>query len=82
MKKDTIKSKEYQFTTLYEPVEEGGYQVIVPSLPGLITYGRSLKEAKKMARDAIKCHLQGLIKEQTKIPIETRFLQEKVMVSV
>ena len=82
MKKDTIRSKEYQFTTLYEPVKEGGYQVIVPSLPGLITYGRDLKEAKEMARNAINCHIQGLLKEKIEIPKETNFLQEKIMVSV
>lgn len=62
MTKDTITSKEYQFTTLYEPVEDVGYQVIVPSLPGLITYGRDLQEAKEMARDAINCYIQGLLK--------------------
>ncbi|MFA5855089.1 MAG: type II toxin-antitoxin system HicB family antitoxin [Candidatus Gracilibacteria bacterium] len=32
---------------------EGGYTVLVPSLTGCITYGKTLKEAKKMAKDAI-----------------------------
>ncbi len=82
MKKDIVKSKEYEFTTLYEPVKEGGYQVIVPSLPGLITYGRNIEEAKEMARDAINCHIQGLLEEKTEIPKETKFIQEKIMVSV
>ena len=62
MEKDTISTKEYQFTTLYESIEGGGYQVVVPSLPGLITYGRNLQEAKEMARGAINCHVKGLLK--------------------
>jgi|SRR3989441_6085570 len=36
-----------------------GYQVTVPLLPGLITYGRTLAEAREMARDAILCHVEG-----------------------
>jgi predicted RNase H-like HicB family nuclease len=39
------------------------FQVIVPALPGIVTYGRTLEEAREMAQDAISCHLQGLLKE-------------------
>ncbi|MGC2388586.1 MAG: type II toxin-antitoxin system HicB family antitoxin, partial [Candidatus Acidiferrum sp.] len=42
---------------------EGGYQVTVPLLPGLITYGRTLEEAHEMAADAIRVHLEGLRKK-------------------
>ena len=41
---------------------ERGYQVTVPMLPGLITYGRTLAEAREMAADAIRVHLEGLRK--------------------
>jgi predicted RNase H-like HicB family nuclease len=47
-----------------------GYQVTVPLLTGLITYGRTLNEAGEMARDAIKCHLEGLRKDGERIPDE------------
>lgn len=53
-------AKEHSFTIIYEPVVTGGYQVIVPVLPGLVTYGRTFEEAKTMARDAIECHVEGL----------------------
>ena len=48
--------------------EKGGYQVIVPALPGIVTYGRDLEEAREMARDAIVCHLRGLLKDGEEIP--------------
>jgi len=36
---------------IYEPLAEGGFQVIVPALPGIVTYGRTLDEAREMAQD-------------------------------
>ena len=59
---------EYGYRVIYEPLTEGGFQVIVPALPGIITYGPSLEEAREMARDAIVCHLQGLLKDNEEIP--------------
>ena len=60
--------KEYDFTVIFQPMTEGGYMVIVPSLPGLVTSGRTLDEAKKMASDAIQCHCEGLLKDGEEIP--------------
>jgi|SRR2546422_597187 len=59
-----------------------GYQVSVPLLPGLITYGRTLAEAREMARDAILCHLEGLKKDGERIPDERSTIQEKFRVAL
>jgi len=59
-----------------------GYQVTVPLLPGLITYGRTLEEAREMARDAILCHLEGLKKDGERIPDEKSAIQEKLRVAL
>jgi predicted RNase H-like HicB family nuclease len=59
---------QYNYTVIYEELTEGGYQVIVPALPGIVTYGRTLEEARAMATDAILCHIQGLIKDGEEIP--------------
>ncbi len=56
-------------------LEVSGYQVTVPLLPGLITYGRTLAEAREMARDAIRCHLEGLKKDGERIPDEKNTIQ-------
>ena len=58
-------STEHFFTVTYEPVKGGGYQVSVPVLPGLVSYGRDIEEAKEMARDAIRCYVEGLQKEDS-----------------
>lgn len=59
-----------------------GYQVIVPLLPGLITYGRTLTEAREMARDAIRCHIEGLRKDGERIPDEKSARKEKLRVAL
>jgi antitoxin HicB len=45
------------YTFVFNPEPEGGYTVTCPALPGLVTYGESLDEARAMARDA----MEGLI---------------------
>ena len=62
--------------------ERTGYQVTVPLLPGLITYGRTLSEAREMARDAIRCHLEGLQKAGEPIPNERRAHKGKLRVAL
>ena len=59
---------EFGYTVLYEQLEEGGYQVIVPALLGIVTYGRTLPEAREMAKDAIVCTVRGLLKDNEEIP--------------
>ena len=54
---------EYGYTVIYEGLAEGGYQVIVPALPCIVTYGQTLEESREIARDAIVCHLRALIKD-------------------
>ena len=58
--------KEKHFTAFFEKNELNGYTVTVPSLPGLVTEGRTFEEAKKMAYDAVKCYIAGLKKSEVK----------------
>jgi predicted RNase H-like HicB family nuclease len=51
---------EHTFTVFFEPAAEGGYVVTCPALPGLVTEGDSLGEARTMARDAIRAYLESL----------------------
>ncbi|MBI4276562.1 type II toxin-antitoxin system HicB family antitoxin [Candidatus Uhrbacteria bacterium] len=75
-------TKEYSFIVLYEPIPDGGYRVAVPSLSGVVTYGRTFDEARVMARDAIQCTVEALAKEHEHIPNEQSLLQERMVVAV
>ena len=54
---------EYNYTVLFEPAEEGGFVVTCPALPGLVTEGDTLEEAREMAQDAIRAYLGSLQKD-------------------
>jgi antitoxin HicB len=60
--------EDYNYTVLFEPAEEGGYVVTCPALPGLVTEGNSLAEARAMAADAIRAYLESLRKDGQPIP--------------
>ena len=47
-----------KFTVVLEPEEEGGFNVRVPSLPEIVTYGKDEAEALTMAEDAIRLVLE------------------------
>ena len=43
---------EYGYTVIYEKLAAGGYQVIVPALPEIITYGTTLLMAPPWRKPA------------------------------
>jgi len=63
----------YRILLRKEP--EGGYTVIVPSLPGCVTYGRSVEEAIEMAKEAIELYIESLRKHGEEIPTEEGTLE-------
>lgn len=63
--------KIYNFTAIFEPAEEGGYVVYVPTLPGCMTQGDTFEEAEMMAKDAIEIYLETLKDLNEEIPTES-----------
>jgi antitoxin HicB len=81
-----MQTREYSFTVLFEPAEEGGYVATCPALPGLVTEGDTLEEARANASDAIRGYLESLAKDgqpppsDKNIPLEP--VKEKLTVAV
>ena len=73
---------EYRYTVLFEPAEEGGFTVTCPALPGLVTEGDSLEEAREMAADAIRGYIESLRKDHLPIPSDKMPVKEEVRVLV
>jgi antitoxin HicB len=63
----------YKILLRKEP--EGGYTVIVPSLPGCITYGTTIEEAINMAKEAIELYIESLREHGDEIPTEEGLLE-------
>ncbi len=74
--------KVYNYTVIFEPAKEGGYDVIVPAIPEICTFGATLKEAKAMAEDSIRCYLESALKEGEPIPEDKEPSIERIAVRV
>jgi antitoxin HicB len=74
------KSRVFEYTAFCEPNERGGYTVTVPALPGLVTEGKDMEHARGMAKDAIRCYIEGLKKAKESIPVEKETAQLKLSV--
>ena len=58
---------------LFEPSEEGGYTAFVPALPGCISEGDTLEEARHNIREAIELYLEPV---EEPVPPEGGFVEE------
>ena len=59
-----------------QPEPEGGYTIVVPSLPGCISYGPTFEEAIEMIKDAMQGWLA--VAEQEGVPIPDHFNKIKI----
>lgn len=73
--KQRISDQLYTFRVIIEPDEPVGYHGFVPLLKGLHASGRTLEEVKKNLKEAIRCHLQGFVKDGIAIPREENTLE-------
>jgi antitoxin HicB len=60
----------YHYNIMLRPEPEGGYTALVPALPGCVTYGRTVDEAREMAKDAISGYIASLRKHKDPIPTD------------
>lgn len=63
------------YRILLRKESEGGYTVTVPSLTGCVTYGDTIEEAIKMAKEAIEVYLGSLKEHGEEIPTEEGTLE-------
>ncbi len=60
--------KLYAYQISLVPEQEGGYTVLVPLLPGCVSYGHTIEEATENAKEAIALHLENLAAHKQPIP--------------
>ena len=75
-------SQEYNFTVVLERQEEGGFLVLVPALPEVLTYGATEEEAIAKAEDAIRLVLGYRVDQGEPIPQEGEPRLRRVTVAV
>ena len=60
---------------------EGGYTVLVPALPGCITYGDNIDHAIEMAKEAIELYIESLVEHGEEVPTDDNVLEYSLHLS-
>ena len=68
-------TKVLSYRTMLRKEEEGGYTVIVPSLPGCVTYGETVDHAITMAKEAIELYIESLQAHGDEMPTDAETLE-------
>ncbi|MCK4781550.1 type II toxin-antitoxin system HicB family antitoxin [Candidatus Parcubacteria bacterium] len=58
------------YFAVFDPAEEGGYNVSFPDFPGCITFGRTFEEAKEKAKEILELWIEELISQKQEIPLK------------
>jgi len=58
------------YTVVLRAESEEGFTVLVPALPGCVSFGATEAEALAMVRDAILCHVEGMESTGQMAPVE------------
>ena len=79
------KQKILSYYAVFDPTEEGGYNVYFPDFPGCVTCGDTLEEAQEMAKEVLELWIEELKSQKQEVPIRrylTKPLINKVQVSL
>lgn len=65
----TVNSKKYT-VILHEDIEDGGYWIECPELPGCVSQGDTVEEALDMIKDAIEGHLEIIGEDKKAVKVK------------
>ena len=74
--------RQLKYRILLRKEPEGGYTVIVPSLPEYVTFGETIEESIKMAKEAIILYIESLQTHEEEIPTEDNTLEYTMIVNL
>lgn len=72
----------FTFQIIFRPEPEGGYTVIIPSLPGCVTFGETLEEAQSMAKEAAELYIHALRERNEQVIDDTQTLDGRLQITV
>lgn len=82
MRKSYTCGMSFTFQIIFRPEPGGGYTVIVPSLPGCVTFGETLEEAREMAAEAIELYLEAMREKKEEIIDDSHTFDSRLQVSL
>jgi antitoxin HicB len=70
----------FTFQIVFRPEPEGGFTVLVPSLPGCVTFGDTMEEAQNMAKEAVSAYLESMKEQGEEIIDDTHTFDSRIQV--
>ncbi len=67
-----MKTSVLNYTVVFQPDADGVFHVIVPALPGCVTFGYSFEEAQEKAKEVIELWLEELAQEDKVFPLNAQ----------
>lgn len=78
MKKSKVKiNTDYGIYECLLASDSPGYIVTCPSVQGVVTWGKNLAEAKKMAREAIELCIESKVQDNVKSGVAARIVSKR-----
>ena len=59
------------YLALVHQGKDGAYGVSFPDFPGCVTAGKTLGEVKRLAKEALELHIEGMIEDGEEFPTPT-----------
>ncbi len=66
------KERILEYPAVFDPAEEGGFNVSFPDFPGCVTFGKNFEDAKEMAKEVLELWLETLRDDHQEIPVKTK----------
>jgi antitoxin HicB len=79
--KNKISDQILKYNVIFQEEPKGGYTVIVPTLRGCVTYGKTLEEARAMALDAIQGFISCMQDDGEEIPTDEKSFMSTIDLS-
>ncbi len=73
---------ECKYTVNFESNPDGTITAWVPTLGACVTEGHTMAEAEQRIKEAIACHIEGLLAENKEIPVEGDTIARSVSVEI
>lgn len=68
--------KKITYLAVCEPYGNNGFGVYFPDLPGCVTYGSDIDDARKNAKEALELHIYGMQEDGECIPEPQQFIAD------
>ena len=70
--------RKQSYLAVLEPTDDG-YGVFYPDFPGCISFGSSIEDAQKGAKEALELHVYGMEKDNEPLPTPAKTLSTEEM---